>query len=400
MGKIIDKIFNEDFVLKNSILFFFTYDFIVKLFVSHDIANLTYYRYGIIFKILIIISAYFFFNKYKVDYKFLLPIVLLSIAFIISQLTFYSTLNQANILFNGHYFLNGVFALLFVFLFNKTMVFSVLKYQVKVFIWFMALNSVTILIGYFLNLNVFKSYFFGGTRFGFQGLLLYHSEAGYLYFIAICVAYYLYLKKKDMVMASVLVLLVVCSFLIGTKKASLLTLIFLLYFFIDNIKLLKQKITYYFLAGSLLMIFLFRHVIQDVFAKQFSLFNRVYLEEGFFTSFTSYRNVLLQNYFIPYIEENWGVLNYIFGGPKFANSRVELELFDLILFFGLTGVVAYVLFFKNLCTSSAKYSNFIIFSLIFASLFSGNLLTSVNTIVIMFISVLFINYDRALSLKQ
>ncbi|MEM5539413.1 MULTISPECIES: hypothetical protein [unclassified Olleya] len=264
----------------------------------------------------------------------------------------------------------------------------------------MALNSVTILIGYFLNLNVFKSYFFGGNRFGFQGLLLYHSEAGYLYFIAICVAYYLYLKKKDMVMASVLVLLVVCSFLIGTKKASLLTLIFLLYFFIDNIKLLKQKITYYFLAGSLLMIFLFRHVIQDVFAKQFSLFNRVYLEEGFFTSFTSYRNVLLQNYFIPYIEENWGVLNYIFGGPKFANSRVELELFDLILFFGLTGVVAYVLFFKNLCTSSAKYSNFIIFSLIFASLFSGNLLTSVNTIVIMFISVLFINYDRALSLKQ
>jgi hypothetical protein len=400
MGKIIDKIFNEDFVLKNSILFFFTYDFIVKLFVSHDIANLTYYRYGIIFKILIIISAYFFYNKYKVDYKFLLPIVLLSIAFIISQLTFYSTLNQDNILFNGHYFLNGVFALLFVFLFNKTMVSSVLKYQVKVFIWFMALNSVTILIGYFLNLNVFKSYFFGGTRFGFQGLLLYHSEAGYLYFIAICVAYYLYLKKKDMVMASVLVLLVVCSFLIGTKKASLLTLIFLLYFFTDNIKLLKQKITYYFLAGSLLMIFLFRHVIQDVFAKQFSLFNRVYLEEGFFTSFTSYRNVLLQNYFIPYIEENWGVLNYIFGGPKFANSRVELELFDLILFFGLTGVVAYVLFIKNLCTSSAKYSNFIIFSLIFASLFSGNLLTSVNTIVIMFISVLFINYDRALSLKQ
>lgn len=400
MGKIIDNIFNEDFVLKNSILFFFTYDFIVKLFVSHDIANLTYYRYGIIFKILLIISAYFFYNKYKVDYKFLLPIVLLSIAFIISQLTFYSTLNQANILFNGHYFLNGVFALLFVFLFNKTMVSSVLKYQVKVFIWFMALNSVTILIGYFLNLNVFKSYFFGGTRFGFQGLLLYHSEAGYLYFIAICVAYYLYLKKKDMVMASVLVLLVVCSFLIGTKKASLLTLIFLLYFFIDNIKLLKQKITYYFLAGSLLMIFLFRHVIQDVFTKQFSLFNRVYLEEGFFTSFTSYRNVLLQNYFVPYIEENWGVLNYIFGGPKFANSRVELELFDLMLFFGLTGVVAYVLFFKNLCTSSAKYSNFIIFSLIFASLFSGNLLTSVNTIVIMFISVLFINYDRALSLKQ
>jgi hypothetical protein len=395
-----NKIYNEAFLLKNIILLFFTHDFIIKLFVSHDIANLTYYRFGIIFKIIIIISAYVFYNKHKVDYNFILPIALLSIAFIVSQLTLCSSLNLANLLFNGHYFLSGLFALLFVFLFKKTIIYSILKYQVQGFIWFMAINSVVILIGYLLNLNVFKTYFFGGTRFGFQGLLLYHSEAGYLYFIAICVAYFLYLKKKDVIIGSILVLLIVCSFLIGTKKASLLTLIFLSYFFIDNIKLLKQKITYYFLAGILLSIFLFRHVIQDVFYKQFSLFNRVYLEEGFFTSLTSYRNVLLQNYFIPYIEENWGILNYIFGGPKFANIRVELELFDLILFFGLIGVVAYVSFFKNLCTSSTKYSNFIIFSLIFASLFSGNLLTSVNTIVIMIISILFINYDNELSLQK
>ena len=50
-----NKIYNEAFLLKNIILLFFTHDFIIKLFVSHDIANLTYYRFGIIFKIIIII---------------------------------------------------------------------------------------------------------------------------------------------------------------------------------------------------------------------------------------------------------------------------------------------------------------------------------------------------------
>ncbi|AXO80786.1 hypothetical protein DZC78_10445 [Olleya aquimaris] len=400
MGKITDKIYNKNFLLKNSLLFFFTYDFIIKLFVSYDIANLTYYRYGIVFKILIIISAYISYNQYKVDYKFLTPIILLSISFLVSQLSFSSTLNQANILFNGHYFLNSVFALLFVYMFNKTIILRVLNYQIKFFIWFMALNSVAILIGYFFSLNIFKSYFFGGTRFGFQGLLLYHSEAGYIYFIAICMAYYLYLKNSNAFLGGVLLLLFVTSFIIGTKKASFLSLIFFLYFFIDNIKLLKKRGTYYFLASILIITFLFRHIIVDIFTKQFSLFVRLYSEEGFFTSFTSYRNVLLQKYFIPYINDNWGVLNYIFGGPKFANSRVELELFDLILFFGLGGIVAYVSFFKNLCTSSTKYSNFIIFSLIFASLFSGNLLSSVNTMVIMFVSVLFVNYDREQSLQK
>ena len=383
---------NDFFLLRFIILLFFLYDFIIKILVSYNINFMPFYRYIIVYKTIIVLLIFRNLNNKKFQKSdFKTPIILLSVAYGVNQLLFFDDLDQDNILFNGYYFISSVLPLIYYSIFEAQENKGFLNIQIKVFLYLMIVNSILIFVGYFFKVDIFETYFVTGNRFGYQGFLLYHSEAGYLYFIAINLAYYFLRKRKTVIRYLVLILLFLSSFLIGTKKAFFLSIIFLIYFIIDNYKHLKQKTTYYYLLGFLLLIFVARKFFLDIFVKQFVLFEKLYIEKGFFTSFTSLRNVLLRKNFLPHINECWGILNHVFGGPKFSNGRTELEFFDLYLFFGIVGFFVYYRVLKKLLINKDRQIYFIVFALIFATAFAGNLFASLNTMIILYITIKFID---------
>ena len=47
---------------------------------------------------------------------------------------------------------------------------------------------------------------------------------------------------------------------------------------------------------------------------------------------------------IEYIQTNWSLLNYFFGGVDFLNFRSEFGFFDLFLTLGVLGTIVYLWF--------------------------------------------------------
>jgi len=380
------KIFSKQFFLENLLVLFFTYDFIVKIIV-HITKISAFYNYVIVFKVLIVIMAIY---KFGLTYKrkvFISSIVGLSIAYGITQITNLDVLGINDIQFNGYYFLSSVLPILFVFYCNDYDK-DIIEKQVNRFLWFMAFSAAFVFIGYLLDIGVFRSYFRGG-RFGYSGFLLYHHEAGYIYFIVINLLYLKFKRKKTIVNLILFLFIFISSFILGTKKSLFFTIIFLIYFVIDNIKRRKELLIG--LGAVVVLSLLFFNTLSQIFDKYYVLLGKIYREDGFWSSFLSYRNVLFNERLYPYVTESPSFFNILFGWPLFNGHRSELEVFDLFLFFGLTGLLGYFWFFKNILKRLNIMSYFLVFSLIFGALFSGNLLVSVNVMIMIVIALKYFN---------
>ena len=94
------------------------------------------------------------------------------------------------------------------------------------------------------------------------------------------------------------------------------------------------------------------------------------------------------------------MLNAIFGWPFFNDHRTEMELFDLILFFGLLGVACYVIFFIKFLKGKNSLTYFMVISLIIGAILSGNLLASVNVMVLLFLTVKYLNIKEKIWIKN
>lgn len=383
MAKLNISLFREC-VLKYIVIIFLSYDFMTKILVSY-FNLIVFYNYAIIFKTIIIIVAIFYLNVNFIKKNILIVIASLSFCFIIGSITLFPFFTRADILFNGYYFLSSLVPIIFLFFFYYYDNIKILKFIVNSFIWFMAVNAIAVFLGLFLELDIFKSYWRGGGRYGYQGLLLYHSEAGYLFFLALNMLYFEYKKNKTLILKIIFVLIFSASLLVGTKKTILLSVIFLSYLLFDNYKTIISKKALKYFAGLIFIGFLLRNQILNVFLKQYYLFYEIYKDKGFLTSFLSFRDVLLREKFFPYINEQWSLLNFIFGGPSFSRYRVELEFFDLILFFGIVGLVSYILLFTIILKNRNKLIYFIVFMMTLASLFSGNLFSSMNVLILLFV---------------
>ena len=63
------------------------------------------------------------------------------------------------------------------------------------------------------------------------------------------------------------------------------------------------------------------------------LFTGIIQEDGWLSAVLSYRNELLMEDTLPYIQENWRTLHYFIGGLSQPLVRPQLELIDLFLYF-------------------------------------------------------------------
>ncbi len=208
--------------------------------------------------------------------------------------------------------------------------------------WF---NIIFIIIGSIFDFPSLRTYFYG-ERFGYKGLLERSTYASYLFIFTIIYYYYnwqVYRKRHELFCV---LLAILVSLFIGTKRVYLfLALLGIFHFFYG--KLYLKRWFYLVLTGIIVLGVVFRSFILNLINDRFELFIKIYHNEGFLTSFTSYRSNLLVDYVNTFVENRWSALNYVFGGGFFDRIHPEMDLIDAYLFFGVLGPSIYIFIYRK-----------------------------------------------------
>lgn len=342
---------NHPAPLEYILLLFFFAEIFTKVFYYKDYCffNVSALIKGIFILYVAIYSLYNLTSNRKKGFYFLvifLVIFLVGNFFFKGERTFFNT-----IFYNIKYFLRYILIfVLYIFcdgFYNK-------KFNVKLFKLYEYIvigNSLLIILGFIFKLDVLSTY--RGTRFGYNGLFLVPSIATYFYCIAL-----IYYSHKIMNKAKgylVFFLLIISASLIGTK-AVLLFLAFVIFTLFIYYKLYRKKTFYMILALSIAIVLFLREYIFNVLITTYDVLYDVYENNGVITMLTSYRDLKFINEFPSIFNERMSWINYLFGGTDFSMFRIEFELVDIFLFFGIIGSLLYFRFyFKNIIV--LKYFN-------------------------------------------
>ena len=315
---------------------------------------------------LAIVYGFLALNTYRKH--LMLFLCLMSIFFIIGNYAFQSYVFGEKIAHNMVYFSRYmlVFTIVLVFVENKKLTTN--KWVYFVFEKIVVFNSLLILLGVFFDIPLFKTYY---NRFGYNGLFMSPSISTYFY--ALSLVYFLnrYLTKKEKLFELVLVSLI--CFLTGARALTLyfcLTLIHLIWIK----KWYLKRFFYVTVAFISTVIILLRQPIYEFLQKSFPGNFELYKQDGLITALTSFRNLKLKENFLPLIQEKWNIWNYLFGGTDFVKYRVEFEIFDVFLFFGIAGTLLYLFYYFKFIFCFKTLSGFgkvQIVLILFTALLSG-----------------------------
>ncbi|MGO3237917.1 MAG: hypothetical protein ACTIKA_06540 [Psychroflexus halocasei] len=292
--------------------------------------------------------------------KYTWPFLGLLIVFSLGQLALEDSFNYSVL---GS-FLKYLFFLLITLYFIKINNADVSKSVFPIFEIIILINSCIVLLAYIFEWKIFATY---SHRFGYSGLFMASATSTYFYCIALAYFFIRYNSRafKNPIFYSSIIS--VC--LLGTKTALLYFVFSFALFFIVQIKEVKKRIgvaiLFLMLGASGLYFFLQRGIFKDITQ-----------EKGWITSILSLRDQLLIESTIPYIQENWSFLNYIFGGLSILSMRSQMEYFDLLLFFGILGSCLYLYllcWFSRLRDLKSNHLAFFLIILLFGGAFiSGN----------------------------
>ncbi len=210
------------------------------------------------------------------------------------------------------------------------------------------LNSVLIIVGTLFDFYFFETY--RSERFGFNGLFITSATGSYAYLIAL---FYFLLKYKQRFLGNWKVILVlIASIFMGTKVlyiALVGTVLLYLIYYANFTRTQKKIIAGSILVGSLIAVFF-------LFFK-WGNFNDIRQKSGLISSMLSFRDELFLEDTLPYIMENWSVVNYLFGGISDLSLRSQLGFIDVFFFWGIIGGILYLLiFYKSYVTFQLKKS--------------------------------------------
>ena len=225
------------------------------------------------------------------------------------------------------------------------------------FKFFICLNALAILIGLVFDLSLVKTYQFG--RFGFNGMLLSQGVTPYVYLSATV----LFLSFKDKKMLGLILILSVVS---GIKGVYLAEFLLLMLFVLSNKRYNnKKKIIFGSLTLLSFLVFLTILFLSPTFSS-------VLASDGFLAMVFSFRNENVIDVFDAITVLNY---NLLIGAKSLQTVRIEMQFFDIILFFGLIGVFAYTLFIRYIILRIALTATSKIYLIvtITLSLLSGNL---------------------------
>lgn len=363
-----EKIKNREFLLYAFLMLICFLGDIIRRIAYH--LNWEFTRYSTASKIIFILVSSIYliyqFSKYripKIKKVIIQKIFFLIIIFLIGHFVFDNSENSlkttiVNIEFLGKYLFFPYLLLLFMDLFSdKT---SILK-LINIFEILFFINIVVMITGSIFEIQVFKTYFYG-NRFGYKGIYSMSSQTT-IYFI-LMMFYYTYrlLEKYDKWVLFKLFFVISTSLLIGTKTVYFFLVLLCFYYliFLKGYKRIETlKIGIPLLTTFIAFVLIFKNQI----LKTANLFYEIYVQKGFFSSFTSYRSDLLITIYEDTISKQWTLGNIIFGGLDFSEMRSEMGFIDLYLFFGILGFFIYLSFYKFILRFDFKKSFFCFFLL-------------------------------------
>ncbi|WP_299824556.1 hypothetical protein [uncultured Pontibacter sp.] len=255
------------------------------------------------------------------------------------------------------------------------------------------LNSVIVIIGAAFQIDLLRSYpGERSLRFGYIGFIPAVNEATLFYLIGLSLAYYrryiLNIETKKFYV------IVVASLLLGTK-AIYLIIVSLLLLHLARTSKFKTKV--YVISTILILAFAVKLYLGTPDAQvRFNLFYRLANEYGIMSMLLSSRDILLQTRFLANTDY-WGIVNYLFGGQNQLRFLIEMDLFDMMLFFGIIGSILYLsLFFSSLFTfKKNRYFNlyFILIYFTIAAL-GGHFFASALNALYLALAVLYIKSSQ------
>ncbi|MFD2822497.1 hypothetical protein ACFS5M_02375 [Lacinutrix iliipiscaria] len=295
------------------------------------------------------------------DFKFFKITGTLIICYLLGQYFLNISFSNNSILVLGRY----LYPLLLFRFFTK---YQLNKKQSKslfqVFESLIAFNSLLIILGFMFGVALFETY--SGNRFGYNGLLLTSSTASYVYIITL---FYFILKYKLNPKFDYKFFLILSScLLIGTKSLYLVFLAIIVYMISSKFPSRKSKII------SVLIFALLSVSTLYILFYQVEFFSSLREERGLLSVFLSFRDILLVRDVIPYINENWTALNYLFGGVHDISTQSEMGFIDTFYFWGIIGGLFYLTAYYKLFFTF-KFNSILLFFillLIFVIFIAGN----------------------------
>lgn len=251
----------------------------------------------------------------------------------------------------------------------------------------------SMLLGLILDITLFKTYR-GGLRFGYTGLLHKSVAATYFFIGSICLSYYYtYLQQKWSPCFFYLIL--ICSFLVGTKGIYLFNGLLFLYT-CWNQQWYKKKAFYGSIALVGLGVMLLVNGVIGKNSTTIQVFYAIYKEHGLLSTLMSFRNEILVTKGTIYCEK-WEIWNYFFGGKLPELGLFEMSFVDLYAFFGGFGLI-YVLFlyYKSsiipwVGNTSKEYICFCYLSILIISIFAGQLFVNFSSLFFILWALFLIN---------
>lgn len=239
----------------------------------------------------------------------------------------------------------------------------------KFFKWFIIVNIGLVSFGLLFGIAIFKTY--NSHRFGFNGVILSQGVTPYIYMCSTT----LFWVFRDKIM---LLLVVILSILSGVKGVYLgeFLLLSMLVFWSKNLsKALKNIIIVIFSLGFLfLLLFLYSKPV----------FREVFDSHGLLSAILSHRNDYTAKLINQITPDNYSLL---IGATGLQKVRLELQIIDIVLFFGVIGLICYSVFlvwlYKSLVRTDVSKAFFI--SVIALSALSGNLLYIPLSLILMFL---------------
>lgn len=236
---------------------------------------------------------------------------------------------------------------------------------IKTTLYLVYFSLIVIIIGMVFKIDSFQTYY---HRFGYKGLFKRSIDVSYfLIFSLLFLSLFRTYIKRPLVL---MILILTCSIIAGTKLPWLFLALYFGYLFIKN-KQLRKPILLYSIPVGIIGAGIVYFLLADKAMDTFNLFYNIYLEKGFLSSLTSYRSDLLLESFEHY-KDLWQWQNLLFGGQDFGTLLVEMSIADLIIFFGFIGAGVYLLFYYNVYFKNREKSFQALYILVLiASIFAG-----------------------------
>jgi len=241
------------------------------------------------------------------------------------------------------------------------------------------LNLIAVIIGFLGNYELFSAYV-KNSRFGYDGLIRNVSHASYISIIYLIYFYYQHKNNSSIKNRFNLFLSVLFIFFLATKAVLLFFVLFIAFILYKKSKIILPIVVPLFFV----VVFLSKDYILNVILPNYSpILHKIYTNEGLITMLTSLRSKQFTELFIPYVAEKWGVMNYLFGGFDASLRKIEFELIDFLLTFGIVGTIIYLFtFFKYFVPIDFIRKHTLLLALFIVVFFAGSFFSSIPALTV------------------